>query len=518
MKKSFLLKIFCLCFIFGVLLANFIDFNFDVFYLFVILLACLILSIFFWSSKKTYAFVLLVMVIFLLGVWRLAINEPRINENHISYYTGQNLTFVGQVINLPDVRTKYRQLTLGKNVILAVAGAIPESRLLAAADKNKSRQRLLPVKGKILVNAPNYPAYAYGDTLKIRCQIEAGGKIEDFDYGKFLAVKGIYATCNFADNITLLTENLSARQKIIKAILSLKNTYQKIINQSLNFPESEILLAMIVGLERGIPEELMNKFRTTGLAHIMVVSGQNITLLSGIIMNILLALGLRRRQAFYLAILCLTIFLIMIGFQASGMRAGIMGFLVLLSLQTGRLNKGGNTLLLAAVILLLFRPELLFGDIGFQLSFLAVIGIMYLSEPISQVLAKIKVPEKLAVRSSLSMTLAAQATVLPLLVYYFGNLSLIAPLANILVLPLIPFIMLSGLWLLFAGLIFLPLAKILGLVINVVIDWILFITTKLAALPGASLNAVKIDLGWILLIYLLLGWLLWQLNRKRYAG
>src|SRR3989339_238954 len=82
-KKSILLKIFCLCFILGVLLANFVIFNFDVFYLFVILIAFLILSIIFWQNKKIGALVFAAAAFFVLGAWRVKIDEPRINNGHI---------------------------------------------------------------------------------------------------------------------------------------------------------------------------------------------------------------------------------------------------------------------------------------------------------------------------------------------------------------------------------------------------------------------------------------------------
>ena len=126
---------------------------------------------------------------------------------------------------------------------------------------------------------------------------------------------------------------------------------------------------------------------------------------------------------------------------------------------------------------------------------------------------KIKIPKKFAIRSTLTMTLSAQIMVLPLVVYYFGNLSFISPITNILVLPLLPFIMIIGFVLIIAGFIFLPLAKLLGYPLWLGIQWILFVAKKT---EGFSYNIEKIDFIYVFITYLIIIYLIWFFKRKKH--
>jgi len=515
LKKSKLFLIYSLLFVFGVFVANFLFkfINFDEFYLFIILLFLLVLSILLkiiWYNQKA-SLIIFGLFFLLLGLWRFGLSLPKINESHISYYNNEKVEFtqhhffedsqksgtgfIGQVINEPDIRITHRKLTIG-NI-------------------NFKQNDLT---GKILINAPNYPVYNYGDWLRISCALQTPDKIEEFDYGKYLAVKNIYSVCYQLDEINLLNiTQLTTWQKFRSYILGIKYKTKKIIDQTLAQPSNEILSAMMLGLRKGVPQNILDDFRASGLSHIIAISGLHISIVAGLLLGLFIFIGFKRHYAFYLATLSLILFLILIGFHASSARAGIMGFVALWALSSGRLNKSINTLLLAASILLLINPQLLLADVGFQLSFLAVAGIIFLGDYINNFLTSIKIPESFEIKSSLMMTLSAQSMVLPLIVYYFGNLSLIAPLANILVLPVLPFIMILGFIQSLAGFIWLPLAKIIGYLTESLINWIMLVAQKLTILPVANFELAQIDLTWIIIIYMLLGWGIWLLkNRNNY--
>jgi competence protein ComEC len=138
----------------------------------------------------------------------------------------------------------------------------------------------------------------------------------------------------------------------------------------------------------------------------------------------MLAIGLSRKQAFYLAVLLLVIFIILVGVPASAMRAGLMGFFVLWALKLGRLNKITNAIILAGAIMLLINPKLLRYDIGFQLSFLAILGLIYFYPLINDWMIKIKMPKLKGGREIFSMTIAAQVFTLPITAYNFSTVSL----------------------------------------------------------------------------------------------
>ena len=190
-----------------------------------------------------------------LGVWRFGISQPQINENHIAFYNNaetqnsaslqnQSIEFIGQIIDEPDVRPDKTKLTIGRI-------KITEAR------------KMLPVRGKVLINLPNYPQYSYSDWLRINCELQKPGKINDFDYSKFLAVKGIYSVCYQTDELVLIGGEISGAQKFRKQILMFKRKFKVIIDKSVVYPQSEILSAMILGLRRGIPQNILNNFLLT---------------------------------------------------------------------------------------------------------------------------------------------------------------------------------------------------------------------------------------------------------------
>ncbi len=487
MTKTTLFIIYCLLFVFGILLGTFLKLNFNAFYIFLLCLINLILSIIFWPTKYNLFF--LGLTFLFLGWWRYQISLPELNPSNLIYYTRQPVELIGQIVKEPDIRDSYRQLTLGKILQL------PEKRALA---------------GKLLLNLPNYPPYTYGDWLKISCQLELPANFNDFNYKNYLASRGVYVLCRRPLKVEKLKINqLSLVQRLYRQLLKFKYNFKRVIDLTIAYPQNEVLSAMVLGLRRNIPLNILNSFKASGLAHIIAISGLHISIITLWLMNFFIAIGFQRRPAFYLSAFSLCLFLLMIGFRASSLRAGIMGFSVLLAMQLGRLNKSINVLLLAACVLLLINPQLLLGDIGFQLSFLAVAGIIYLGELINHWLSKIKVPEFFEIRSSLMMTLSAQFMVLPLIIYYFGNLSLVAPLANLLVLPLLPLVIILGLILGLLGFVFLPAAKLLGLVLTLLIKWIIYISQLLSRLPYGNFVIVNFNLFWLLVIYLCLAVLFW---------
>ncbi len=503
--KNFL-PVTCLIFIVGIGVSSFSNFYFDAFYIFLILLFSVVLSSLGWHNKRVRTAAILAVFLF-LGMWRMAVARPVVNEGQVAFYNdNQKISLLGQIVAEPDEREKGTKLTVGN---INIVGAT-----LAVARDNNGQGQALPLQGKILLSAENYPAYQYGDWLKFDCELQTPGKIEDFDYGQYLGVKGIYSVCYQPEELTLISGNLSAGQKFYRAILSAKKHYRDILNRAVVYPHSELLNGLTLGLRKGIPAEIMQNFQDVGLTHIIAISGMNITIIAGLMMNLFIALGLKRGQAFYAAVAGLILFLLMIGWQASAVRAGLMGFIILLAEKTGRLAKATRALLISAVIILFINPQALVGDVGFQLSFLAVLGIIYFDEPMEKFLTRLRVPQFLEIRSSLKMTLAAQILVLPILLYHFGNLSLVAPLANILIVPLLPFITILGFIMIFAGLIFMPVAVALGYVARIILGWIILVADIFAKLPGAGIGVKKFDFVYVVIIYMVMGWGIWIKNQK----
>jgi len=201
-----------------------------------------------------------------------------------------------------------------------------------------------------------------------------------------------------------------------------------------------------------------------------------VAILTATLMSLLLGLGLWRKQAFYITIVLMLLFIVLTGLQASAVRAGIMGGLLLLGQHLGRINISARALAYAASIMLLLNPFLLTRDVGFQLSFLAVLGIIYFSPIISSFLTKI--PNTLHVREIMSMTIAAQILTLPILIVNFGFISLVSILGNLLILPLLPILVGAGFLFFIGGSLWEPLGFILSLPVSLLLTYITYATNR----------------------------------------
>ncbi len=282
------------------------------------------------------------------------------------------------------------------------------------------------------------------------------------------------------------------------------------INKILPEPEGPLFSAMVFGYTKEITRNLKNDFNRTGTSHVLAISGMNISIVVMMLMNFGLLIGLWRRQAFWLAIVGIVVFILLVGSPASAVRAGVMGSLLLWAKNQGRMVLVWRPIVLAAFFMSAIDPSLLAFNIGFQLSFLAVLGIAYFNNFWSNILSWI--PLKF-LRELIAISMAAQITTWPIILYNFGTVSLISPIANIFVVPLLTPIMFLGLgfslvfWNVFLSKLFLwPAWLILHFVVKLV-DWF-------SSVSWASVNLEKG--GWILLLiyYPLLVWF-WRFLEKR---
>jgi len=206
-------------------------------------------------------------------------------------------------------------------------------------------------------------------------------------------------------------------------------------------------------------------------------------IMSEILLFLLLGIGLWRRQAFYFVLILLFIYIIMIGAPASAIRAGLMAGLLMLAQQIGRLRDASRGLVFAAVAMLAINPLLLKIDVGFQLSFIASLSIIYLKPIFDRKLEKL--PEFLNLKDILTLTLAAQIGVLPILIFHFGQVSLISPIANLLIVPFLPFLMLSGLIISISGFISSLLSRLIAFPIYLLLNYIIKSVEILSGIPLA---------------------------------
>jgi competence protein ComEC len=386
----------------------------------------------------------------------------------------------------------------------------------------KFEVKINKIEEKILVTTNRYPEYQYGDKLKITGKLEEAQEFaaskeaslapsgrEGFNYKNYLLKDGILAVMNFpkielVDASAQLSVNPELAEWIEKnqgnflkkSLISFRQKLEESLNKTLSRPHSAILEALLFGKEENISKNWKEKLNLTGTRHIAAVSGMNITIISDLIFGFLLWLGLWRHQAFYFSTILIIFYILMIGAPASAIRAGIMGLLLLTAQHFGRFSTSSRAIVLAATLMLFQNPLILRWDIGFQLSFLATMGMIHLQSVLQDFLKKI--PKFFQLRNNLSTTLAAQIFVFPILIYNFGQISIISPLTNIFILPLIPIITILGFIFSFLGIFWQQLAQILSWPAWLGITYILKIVDFSSKISWASL--IFKNIHWIFLI------------------
>jgi len=373
----------------------------------------------------------------------------------------------------------------------------PEQRI----NQQKFEFETEEIPGKILITTEIYPKYQYGDKLEIFGKLIEPAVFEDFDYQAYLAKDKIYLTIYYP-SIKLIEQNQA--NWFFQRIFNFKDKLRKVIEQTLLPPQNSVLKAVFLGDKFGLSNELKDKLNISGTRHIVAISGMHIIIWSQIILYLALAISLWRSQAFYFVITILALYILMIGAPASAVRAGIMAGLLLFAQKMGRLRSADRAVVFAATIMLLINPWLIKSDVGFQLSFMATLSIIYLKPILDQKTEKL--PNYFKIKDIITMTLAAQLGTLPLLIFHFGRLSLISPIANLLIVPLLPGIMILGMVLVMTGLIWLPLAKLISWPIWFLLTYLIKVVDYSSSLPLAAIEFKSFSLIFLIGYYLILIW------------
>jgi competence protein ComEC len=375
--------------------------------------------------------------------------------------------------------------------------------------------RRIEINERVLVTSRPYPQYKYGQNLKVFGEIKLPQNFEEFDYASYLAKDDIF-TVSYYPEISRGNLNLGSYEKLkigfFSAVFKVKNAFESSISRSVHEPNAAFINGILLGSRAEIPTDVKNAFSRTSTTHILAISGYNITIIAYIISWFFLFF-FRRPVAFWFSVAGIFIFAVLTGAQASVVRAAIMGILVLLAQREGRLSDPRNALVLTGALMIFISPRVLRYDVGFQLSFAATIGLIYVAPSIERFFEKL--PSFFKFRETFVMTLSAQLFVLPLLVYYFKNLSLVSLPANIIVLPVVPFAMLLGAITGVAGLILPFLGRLVGYFAWLVSAFELGVI-KLFAKPGWA--AISVQFKWyaVILAYAaIIGFLIWLSRKNR---
>lgn len=484
MHKSQLFFILLLSFILGIALGSFVEIKpITLKLLFVPPLAAVGV---FWRKSWPIVFGALVFSLFMFGILRVADFRPTATFLKQFADTNFKTTVYGYIDSEPVTKNASQVFVFRVRRMKAPDYVIPEI-----------------VDEKILVVAETYPERRYGERLALEGKIKLPKNYEDFDYISYLAKSQIF-TMMFRPTATSIDPPLgfgeSLRLKALGRILAFKGWFESGIEAAVVEPHASFLNGILLGSKQNIPSDLKDDFSKVGVTHILAISGYNISII-GIVLAWFLIFFFRRPVAFWFSLLGILIFTVITGASASVVRAALMGGLVLLANNSGRIYNSKNTLTLAAFLMVLSNPLILRYDIGFQLSFMATMGLLYVA-PLLKTFFR-KVPNWLNIKEIFLMTLSAQIMVLPLILYYFHNFSAIALLANVAILPLIPLAMLLGFLTGLTGMIWGGLGAVVGASAWLVSSLILGLVRLFAGIPGLSLE-VFISWPGVALFYLLI--------------
>lgn len=252
--------------------------------------------------------------------------------------------------------------------------------------------------------------------------------------------------------------------------------FTSVINNYLPEPQASLLNGMIFGVELKTTREFINELKNVGLIHIVVLSGMNISLIAAIMS--LITSRFSKLISSLITILTVILFIIFVGAKAPIIRAGIMGTLTLVAFIFQRKAVAIYSLLFAGIITVIFFPKWL-SSISFQLSYAATLGIL--------LFAKSK-PQSSSFSKEFRISLSAQVFTVPIIFFYFRQISLIAPLSNMLVAPLVGPIMIFGLLTAFLGKLHYSLGLIPAFISYGLLSWLVFVVKTLAKIPFASIN------------------------------
>lgn len=406
---------------------------------------------------------------FTAGLLRTAVYETQFLYSPFDEQAGQEVLFSGTVVREPDVRERNTHVYLEHH------------------------------EEVVLVTVTRHTPVAYGDELLVRGVVELPESFETdlgrtFDYPAYLEARGVTHLVRNAEITTISTGNGNV---VIGTLLAVKQRLLSGIAAVIVEPQAGLAAGLLLGVKQALGDGLESAFRQSGIIHIVVLSGYNVMLVVAFFRFFMRPLP--RWWQLVLGLLAITGFSLLVGLSATVMRATIMAGLVLLAGTLSRSYNVLRALFLAGAIMLLINPYLLLYDIGFQLSFIATLGLILVAPRLETSLAE---GTWFGAKEFFLATVATQIAVLPLLLYHIGEVSVVAVLVNMLVLPLVPAAMLGSFIAGVLALLWLPAALPVAYLASIVLSYIILSATWFAALPFATIVVPAFPAWVVPLLYL----------------
>jgi len=412
----------------------------------------------------------LLLLFLSLGIIRTEIASWQFDVSSFEQSLGQSVTFTGIVSAEPDYRERTVHLYIETE----------DDRILVTTDRLRT--------------------FSYGDRVIVTGTLEHPESFttelgRTFNYPGYLRARGVEYRASFAE---VTVQSGGWGNPLIVWLLSTKQNFIKSLQSVIPEPAVGLGNGLLLGVKSALGDDIEQDFRRTGIIHIVVLSGYNVMLVVAFIMfcfSFLLPFRLR----VVTGIVAIASFALIVGLSATVVRASVMAVLVLMAQALGRRYDVLRALLLAGAVMLLINPYLLVYDIGFQLSFMATLGLILIVPQFEA--TAMTTNSRLGLREFFLATVATQIAVLPLLMYHIGQVSLIAVVVNLLVLPVVPLAMLLTFLTGLVGLVSASVASIIGYVATLSLSYILLIAEQFADLPFAAVTVPQFSVTGVLLMY-----------------
>lgn len=492
-----LLYIFIGGFTIGVLFRSFFNLGFS-FSIFLIALSGALFFLYYFIQYKGQSFLIALFILAAsLGVLRFDIADLNKGNAVLDEVVGQEVVLEGVIVDEPDERENNTRL------IVELESLISETK--------EANPRVTLGQSKAIITADIHPRFSYGDKVHIEGELRKPKNFVDedggtFDYVSYLGKDDIFYQM-FYPQLELI-EN-GGGNPVKRTLFAFKRGFLEKVGRVIPDPQVSLLGGLVVGAKQSLGEELQEDFRKTGIIHIVVLSGYNVTIVAEAIMRFFsflpYALGVS------IGAIAIVFFAIMTGASATIVRASMMALLVLLARATGRTNAITRALFLVGFLMLLHNPKILVFDSSFQLSFTATIGLIYLAPKIEKHFHL--VPTKWQLREFATATVATQIFVLPMILYKMGTLSLVALPVNLFILVTVPVTMLLGFLTGVVGFVSTLLSFPFAFVTNALLTYQLKVVDIFASLPFAAIEINYFPIWIAVLVYIIYGLFMWRLRQ-----
>jgi competence protein ComEC len=433
----------------------------------IVLVGFLWVAFLFWKFPNTKKVLLGVSILVFSGAsffgWIQGMSFlERFQEPSFYFLYGQEVEIIGVVNRESDERFTNVKVTLSPHSVCSDEACFYDTQ-------------------NIIMTLPLGSQISYGDDVWFSGRLDkpenfTGESGREFDYVGYLAKDNIRGTMYYPEFEIIET---AGGNPVKRSLYNVKNSLVTALGEVMPAPAAWLGAGIVYGEKQALAGDLQNVFRRVGLMHLVVLSGYNVTIIADGLRRMTLRFGVRV-SAFF-GIVGIILFALLVGGGSTILRASIMATLVIVAKVLGRPAAVTRLLVIAGLSMLIINPLTLWFDISFQLSFLATLGLIYISPSIEKRLRWL--PEKFQLRQHAAATLSAQIAVLPILATAMGELSLIAPVVNLFVLPVMPVAMAGVALTSVLGIIWMPMAQVAMLPTAGVLTYVITIAEWFSTLP-----------------------------------